>query len=315
MASTFLTQFGVEHYDGLEKYTVSSTSQSTVLLQKKKRMQEVQSELDRKKLEYKQRMKKCSEKEQELAEKQARIREAVVRFEKFVKENDAKRARAVKKERDESTSRLQKEQEIGILKQEHQELAKTKEKYLRLLEKLSVFESYVESVLEPSQNEFHEIDDVLRRHSTLTHTNKDLRHVVEQGNHEIEELRGKLSQFHKDKQDEILIATSDIAGQQKRSDFMKNENSKVEQELQYRDNAYNDRKRRLGEAKMAIRNIYQRCKKGNVPHEDLNNFDRLLEYVQNRLLDLGAIARMQKECNEYKLDPRGWIHAQLAKRG
>ena len=41
MGSTFLTQFGVENYDGLEKYTVSSTSQSTVLLQKKKRMQEV----------------------------------------------------------------------------------------------------------------------------------------------------------------------------------------------------------------------------------------------------------------------------------
>eukprot|EP00959_Pyramimonas_sp_CCMP1952_P413590 8666179-Pyramimonas_sp.AAC.1 len=288
MGSTFLTQFGVENYDGLEKYTVSSTSQSTVLLQKKKRMQEVQQELDRKKQEYKLRMNKCNEKEQELAEKQARIRESVVRFERFVKENDAKRTRALKKERDESTSRMQKEQEIVALKQEHMQYTKSKEKYLRLLDKLSVYESYIESVLEPS-DEFHEIDDVLRRHSTLTHTNKDLRQVVEQGNQEIEEMRALLSQFSKDKEDEILIATSDIAGQQKRSDLIKNENTKVEQELQYRDNAYNDRKRRLGEAKMAITNIYQRCKKGNVPHEDLNNFDRLLEYIQNRMLDLGQV--------------------------
>ena len=40
-----------------------------------------------------------------VAEKQEKIRVNVVRFEKFVKENDAKRARAMKKEKDEIHSR------------------------------------------------------------------------------------------------------------------------------------------------------------------------------------------------------------------
>eukprot|EP00241_Pyramimonas_parkeae_P012483 CAMPEP_0114264436 /NCGR_PEP_ID=MMETSP0058-20121206/23203_1 /TAXON_ID=36894 /ORGANISM="Pyramimonas parkeae, CCMP726" /LENGTH=298 /DNA_ID=CAMNT_0001381105 /DNA_START=310 /DNA_END=1203 /DNA_ORIENTATION=+ len=298
MGSTFLTQFGVDNYDGLEKYTVSGTSQSTVLLQKKKKMKEVQQELDRKKLEYEQRMRKCKEKEQDLAEKQEKIRESVIRFEKFVKENDAKRTRAMKREKDEISSRMQKELEIAALTQTLTEHTRLRHRLLRMVEKLSVYEAYLESVLEPS-DEFEEVAQLTKRHDTLTHTNQDLRSIVEKGNEDIEEMRATLSLFTKEKENEILVATSNIAGHQKRADQMRNDNSKVEQELMFRDNAYNDRKRRLGECKMAIANIYQRCKKGNVPYENMNDFGRLLDYIQNRMLDLGAICRMQKEAHEW----------------
>ena len=59
---------------------------------------------------------------------------------------------------------------------------------------------------------------------------------------------------------------------------------------------------------MAIRNIYLRCKKGNVPHEDMHDFGRLLDYVLNRMLDLGAIFRMQKEAHEWSS-----IHTKMAR--
>lgn len=299
MGSTFLTQFGVDHYDGLEKFTVAGTSQSTVLLQKKKKMQEVQQELDRKKIEYEQRMRKCKEKETELAEKQEKIRESVIRFEKFVKENDAKRTRAMKREKDEISSRKQKESEILGLKKTLQDNTKLKHKLMRMVEKLSVYETYLESVLEPS-DEFEEVANVLKRHETLTATNQDLRKIVMQGNHDMEEMRAMVAVFTKEKENEILVATSNIAGHQKSAESVRNDNSKVEQELMFRDNSYNDRKRRLGECKMAIANIYQRCKKGNVPHEDMNDFARLLDYIKNRTLDLGAICRMQKEASEWR---------------
>ena len=119
---TFLTQLSNDNYDspGTHPYDMG-TSQSTLLLQKQKKMQEVQSELLRKKREFEQRMRKCNEKEKELAEKQQKIRESVVRFEKFVKENDVKRARALKKERDENNSRKQKEKEIISIRQELQQ--------------------------------------------------------------------------------------------------------------------------------------------------------------------------------------------------
>lgn len=295
---TFLTQVGVEHYDGLEKYTVSGTSQSTVLLQKKKKMQEVQAELDRKKHEYQLRMRKCKEKEAELSAKQEKIRDSVIKFEVFVKENDAKRTRALKKERAEVSSRKQKEQEIVGLQSHLHDHSTARHKSLRMVEKLAVFEAYLEAVVETSQ-EFDEVGSLLKRHETLTLTNRDLRGIVDNGNQAIEHTRAELTQVSKEKANEILVATSDIASHQKRSEQLRSDNSQLEAELQYRDNAFNQRKRTLGECEMAIRNIYLRSKKGNVPHEDMHDFGRLLEYVQNRMLDLSSIFRMQKEANEW----------------
>lgn len=56
----------------------SQTSQSTLLLQKKKLMEEAQSELDRKKEEIRLRMLRCQEKEDELAIVQADLRAQVI---------------------------------------------------------------------------------------------------------------------------------------------------------------------------------------------------------------------------------------------
>ena len=128
-AQAFLTQLGNDTYETANEaphaYDMTD-SQSTLLLQKQKKMQDVQSELLRKKREFEQRMRKCNEKE--LAEKQQKIRESVVHFEKFVKENDVKRARAMKKERDEINACKQKEQEIIALRQELSSRARRRSK-------------------------------------------------------------------------------------------------------------------------------------------------------------------------------------------
>jgi hypothetical protein len=94
-----LTDLG--KYEGLDSFGVTGTDQSTALLQKRKKLQEVETEYVRKRREYDERMKRCAEKEAELAAKQEVIRVNVVRFERFIKDNDVKRQRALKKEKDE----------------------------------------------------------------------------------------------------------------------------------------------------------------------------------------------------------------------
>ena len=86
-----------------------TASQSTLLLQKKKEMAEVQQQLDRKKEEFMQRMQRCHEKEVDLAAKQEHIKEQVRKFDKFLKDNDAKRVRASRKAAEEEKLREQKE--------------------------------------------------------------------------------------------------------------------------------------------------------------------------------------------------------------
>ena len=94
-----------------------TASQSTLLLQKRKEMQEVQQQLDRKKEEFRARMQRCQEKEVDLAAKQEDIKEQVRKFDKFLKDNDAKRVRADRKVQEEKKASVQKENEKHELQQ------------------------------------------------------------------------------------------------------------------------------------------------------------------------------------------------------
>lgn len=66
-------------------------------------MQQVQAQLEKKRIEFTKRMEECREKQEELKFKvksmhddyqQKQIKDRVLKFEKFLKENDAKRQRA-----------------------------------------------------------------------------------------------------------------------------------------------------------------------------------------------------------------------------
>ena len=78
-------------------------------------MAEVQQQLDRKKDEFRQRMQRCQEKEVELAAKQEGLKEQVRKFDKFLKENDAKRVRANRKAMEEVKLRDQKDRDLQVL--------------------------------------------------------------------------------------------------------------------------------------------------------------------------------------------------------
>eukprot|EP01050_Picozoa_sp_SAG11_P007354 SAG11_NODE_610_length_8221_cov_4.801650_12_plen_170_part_00 len=118
----------------------SQTSQSTLLLQKKKLMEEAQSELDRKKEEIRLRMLRCQEKEDELAIVQADLRAQVVKFEKFLKDNDAKRLRAHRKALEEIKQREAKEQEIEGLQQQLHSVEQQKDEKSKQLDRIRVYE-------------------------------------------------------------------------------------------------------------------------------------------------------------------------------
>jgi len=266
-----------------------TSSQSTLLLEKKKEMAEVQQQLDRKKEEFRQRMQRCQEKEVELAAKQEAIKEQVRKFDKFLKDNDAKRVRANRKAFEEIKVREAKESEKLLLAEELKKQLSKKKELSEELDRKAVYEKYLEHVCEHTEY-FEDIENVLKRYETLEAANQDLRSRVEAAQGQAEDASASLAAFVKSSQTESLVFNSQIASRQQQLDSLRLEAQDNESDLHRKENDVKDCLRQLGEISMAIQNIYLRChvRGPPVPESD----ERLALYlsaVQQRVNDLQAI--------------------------
>jgi Flp pilus assembly protein TadB len=85
-------------------------------------MREVDESLELMKKDYKNRMDVCEERRQQFILKQAKMRDFVLKYEKFIQENDAKRQRAEMKSKSEEKLYKEKTKEITILEERIQKL-------------------------------------------------------------------------------------------------------------------------------------------------------------------------------------------------
>ncbi|KAJ3392545.1 hypothetical protein HDU92_008304 [Lobulomyces angularis] len=272
-------------------------------------------------------MEECREKQEELKVKQKQIRERVFKFEKFLKENDAKRQRANVKAQTEKKLREQKEQELLGLQKQLMEESKNSKNILTMLQKYKIFERYLQSAVDilPTDyldvNEPH-INDILMRHKTLVETNEDLMSMLQSFQDEIEKEQKGLQLSIKNKNDEILVYNSTLGFQQKKLDKMKQNCANLEQKQEEKDRTGKERMRILGEAKLAINNLYDRVSISRVrqpamavnneqnssngtnasggvlnANEKINNFvdktslTEKLNVIEQRVLDLSFIVK------------------------
>ena len=175
----------------------SQTSQSTLLLKKRKEMREVDEALELMKDEYKNRMDACEERRMQFEIKQAKMREQVLKFEKFIQENDAKRQRAEAKAKQERKLYEEKCKEMQILMDKIVELERSQKELENQLGKSlyittengradtctvlkGCYRVYLEQVVEAGDQGYEEVTDVLNRYKTLRDANRDLMQHVEQ---------------------------------------------------------------------------------------------------------------------------------------
>ncbi|KAI8922618.1 hypothetical protein BC831DRAFT_474976 [Entophlyctis helioformis] len=269
---TFVTQRGGKIIQGAINANPNDSStmfenrrtlQSTLLLQKKKEMQAVQAQLEKKRVEFAKRMEECREKQEELRAKQKQIRDRVAKFEKFLKENDAKRQRANAKAGSEKKLREAKEVELGVLQRQLQEEQAKSASVFRMIKKHQIYEKYLQSIVDilpPDYLDVNEphINDIIMRHKTLVETNEDLKAVVQRNQDDIEKQQGILAGLIKEKNDLILVYNSKLGTQQKYLDKLKQDCAYLEQRLEERDNTGKERMRILSETKLAIDDLYDR---------------------------------------------------------
>eukprot|EP00981_Chlorochromonas_danica_P001606 scaffold344_cov178-Ochromonas_danica.AAC.15 len=178
----FLTQRGEKNLDvrneinELEQLLAAAgqTSQSTLLLKKRKEMREVDESLEVMKKDHKKRMEECEERRLQFEVKQAKMREQVLRFERFIHENDAKRQRAEMKAKQEHKIFEEKLKEIQLLQEKIQQLESEQQALTRELTRKSCYKTYLERIVEEGEQGYEEIAEVLNRYATLQQANRDL---------------------------------------------------------------------------------------------------------------------------------------------
>eukprot|EP01041_Mallomonas_annulata_P010582 gene10582-22081_t len=281
----------------------TQTSQSTLLLKKRKEMREVDEALELMKEEYKNRIDVCEERRQQFEQKQAKMREQVLKFEKFIQENDAKRQRAEIKAKQERKLYEQKCQELGALALKIEELEADQRNLDEELEQRSCYRQYLEKVIEVGDHGYEEISDLLNRYKTLQDANNDLMKHVQVNDVEIDILRQKLQALKMETQNQLLVSNSLMQHKQKvleeRRQLVKNE----EEEKNLQEDSKKSIVRESGQVVQAIKNIFARCqatmriKPQIVANRDNALSDLLafdLDVVHARILDLKEI------CDEYK---------------
>ena len=111
-------------------------------------MKEVDEALDLMKEDYKRRMDECEERRLQFELKQAKLREQVLKFEKFIQENDAKRLRAEAKAKHEKKLYEDKCKELQGLLIKISEVETDQRQLFKELTDKSCYKLYLERIVE-----------------------------------------------------------------------------------------------------------------------------------------------------------------------
>ena len=287
-----------------QQLTLDHVSPATRLLEKRRHMFEVQEALDAQKEEFQRREATFKRREEMLKKKDLELQESLIKFNKFLQENDSKRNRAEKKQLDEKKQKQLKEGEIVRL---HGEVQKQLEKRAQMVEevkKMSQYQAYLDSVLEVEE-EYPEIADLLARYETLSAARDDLIKRQDSAADQNERERKELQEFMQERSDRILNYNNQVADLQQDSEKAAEKVVEIQENADRQVQTVAESTLQLGQVMMACENIYQRCmSKTHVARKEVKSEGEItddteavkekLSFIQDYLTDLQSIVKLAK---------------------
>ncbi|CAH8485410.1 unnamed protein product [Heterobilharzia americana] len=178
------TEFSIEEYLKTvfhEKLLINAPTDedrnltnSTKLLEKYKELKNVQSALLAKKEEFRVKMECVQRRREELEKKECELKESLIKFDQFFKDNDEKRVRAMKKISTEKSLQHQKQNEINALSADISRFSKLREKQEKKVKSLLKYRLFLESVVKTS-DEFSDVYELISRYDALKANLEDLK--------------------------------------------------------------------------------------------------------------------------------------------
>lgn len=270
---------------------IEHVSPATRLLEKRRQMFEVQEALEVQKQEFNRREEVFQRREEGLRKKDLELQESLVKFSKFLQENDTKRTRAEKKAGDEIKLRHQKENEIDTLVSELEVLREERTKTSEIVDKSMRYQKFLETVIEET-DEYHEVPDLLMRHKTLEVTNADLGRSQRLGELNSERARQELQVTIKQKTDEILNLNNKISQLKKELESKERDVLALQSGMDYEMAMASQKTLDYGQVCMATDNLFQRCTvRSTIKHPVHTNPITQLNVIGEYMSDLSSIVK------------------------
>jgi len=256
--------------------TLDHVSPATRLLEKRRQMFEVQEALDAQKEEFARRENAFRCREEDLRKRDLELQESLIKFNKFLQENESKRNRAVKRAADEKKLREVKEVEIAKLKTQLDENGSQTKKLKETVEQNMKYTRYLEMVQESVPEDYPEISDLLNRYKTLKDANEDLSERQQSHEKEHELNRIKFATFTKERTNEILNFNNEIASLQKSLEVGEVNAHRLQTDVDATIRSTSDKTLELGQILMAVENLLVRS---------IAKHGQILKHTETRLSD------------------------------
>jgi hypothetical protein len=255
----------LEKYNGRNASALPETlmfdhvSPATRLLEKRRQMFEVQEALNSQKEEFSRREDAFRRREDGLRRKDLELQESLIKFNKFLQENESKRNRALKRAADERKQREIKEVEIRRLESQLSSKLKEENKLKEELEKNIKYQDFLENVVLAMSKFFPEISDVLNRHKTLRDANTYLidKQRSDEGSHE-NTLRDFMI-YKKAKENQVLNENNEIADMQVKYEHGQQKTQRLQAECDEATQEVSEKALALGQILSSVSNIIGRC--------------------------------------------------------
>ncbi|RDD42880.1 Coiled-coil domain-containing protein 42-like protein [Trichoplax sp. H2] len=237
---------------------------ATRLLEKRREMSEVEQALAAQKEEFQMKMESLQQRREELERKEYQLKESLLKFDKFLKENDSKRTRALKKAHEERDLIKSKDKDIIKLIDETQTMIKQRDKMQKKLLKyilylflslVLTYQAYLEKVLEKTE-EYSEIREITARFDTLVATYDDLIERERKNQESTEVEKGRLLKYKEEKNNEVMYYNNKLANLQTQLEKTQSEAAKWESRWTFIKNTAAKKTLLLGRVKMATHNLY-----------------------------------------------------------
>jgi myosin heavy subunit len=273
-------------------------SPATRLLDKRRQMFEVQEALVSQKEEFARREDALRRREDALRRKDVELQESLIKFNKFLQENENKKNRALKKIVEERKMRENKESEIKELEQSIANMIQEEEDLDVEVKKHEKYKEYLDSVSGSLTKFTSEIADILNRYKTLKEVNTQLIEKQQKAEEKKELEQRLFLSYSKEKRDEVLNLTNQISRRKEELEAVQIRTIDVQDDVDLKTNQDSKVSMELGQILSSISNMLERCEESfRLRH---NKPPRILEKIDGMSLEVQTDAALS-HCEEIKL--------------